>query len=53
VANLPQFGYLKGSKYSRVLFPAFVATRREVTGSLLEALDKVAAELNREIERVG
>lgn len=53
IANLPQFGYVKGSKYSRVLFPAFVASRREVTGALLEALDKVAAEMNREIERIG
>ena len=53
IANLPQFGYIKGAKYSRVLFPAFVATRREVTAALLEALDKVAAEMNREIERVG
>jgi hypothetical protein len=53
VNYLPKLGATKGSQYSRVLFPSFVATRREVTGALLEALDKVAAEMNREIERIG
>lgn len=53
VKYLPKLGATKGSQYSRVLFPSFVVTRREVTAALLEALDKVAAEMNREIERIG
>ena len=52
IANLPKLGGIKGSKYSRVLFPAFVATRGEVVGAVLDALDQVARQVNVEIERV-
>lgn len=52
VRNLPRLGAVKGSKYSRVLFPAFVATRDEVVDAVLDGLDQVAKQINREIERV-
>jgi hypothetical protein len=52
IANLPPLGSIKGSKYSRTLFPAFAATRDEVVGALLDALDQVARQVNVEIERV-
>lgn len=49
---LPKLGVKKGSQYSRVLFPAFVATRDEVVGAVLDALDQVAKQVNQEITRV-
>jgi hypothetical protein len=52
VARLPSFGYLKGSQYSRVLFPAFVATRDEVVRAVQDGVDEVARQLNIEIERI-
>jgi hypothetical protein len=52
VARLPSFGYLKGSQYSRVLFPAFVATRDEVVRAVQDGVDQVARQLNIEIERI-
>jgi len=52
IRNLPRLGATKGSQYSRVLFPAFVATRDEVVDAILDGLDQVAKQINREIERV-
>jgi hypothetical protein len=52
VKLLPALGGVKGSQYSRVLFPAFVATRDEVVRAVQDGVDKVAAELNIEIERI-
>lgn len=52
VGRLPKLGQLKGSQYSRVLFPAFVATRGEIIGAVLDGLDQVAKQVNAEISRV-
>lgn len=52
VRRIPAFGAIKGSKYSRVLFPAFVATRGEVRRAMIEAIETVAAQVNVEIERI-
>jgi hypothetical protein len=52
VKALPRLGYLKGSQYSRVLFPAFVATRDEVVRAVQDGVDQVARQLNIEIERI-
>lgn len=52
VGKLPKLGTIKGSKYSRVLFPAFVASRGEVIGAVLDAIDQVARQVNVEITRV-
>lgn len=52
VAYLPRLGAFKGSKYSRVLFPAFVATRGDVIRAIIAAVDEMAAKVNIEIERV-
>ena len=43
------FGYMKGAKYSRVLFPAYVAEKRSVIRNINRSLDKVARRLNREL----
>jgi hypothetical protein len=52
VKLLPSLGSIKGSQYSRVLFPAFVATRDEVVRALQDGVDEVARQLNIEIERI-
>jgi hypothetical protein len=52
IRNLPRFGSVKGSQYSRVLFPAFVATRDEVVRAVQDGIDEVARQLNIEIERI-
>lgn len=52
VGRLPRLGQIKGSEYSRVLFPAFVATREEVIAAILDGLDQVAKQVNAEITRV-
>jgi len=52
IKNLPRFGSVKGSQYSRVLFPAFVATRDEVVRAVQDGIDEVARQLNIEIERI-
>jgi hypothetical protein len=52
VKLLPALGGVKGSQYSRVLFPAFVATRDEVVRAVQDGIDEVAAQLNIEIERI-
>lgn len=49
---LPKLGSIKGSQYSRVLFPAFVATRAEVTRAMIDAVETVARQVNVEIERI-
>jgi hypothetical protein len=43
------FDYMKGAKYSRVLFPAYVAEKRSVIRNINRSLDKVARRLNREL----
>jgi hypothetical protein len=52
VKALPRLGGVKGSQYSRVLFPAFVATRDEVVRAVQDGVDQVASQLNIEIERI-
>lgn len=52
VGRLPKLGAIKGSQYSRVLFPAFVATRADVVEAVLDGLDQVAKQVNAEITRV-
>jgi len=52
VNTLPRLGATKGSEYSRVLFPSYVATRDQVVDAILDGLDQVAKQINREIERV-
>jgi hypothetical protein len=52
VKALPRLGGVKGSQYSRVLFPAFVATRDEVVRAVQDGVDQVARQLNIEIERI-
>jgi hypothetical protein len=52
IKNLPRFGSVKGSQYSRVLFPAFVATRDDVVRAVQDGVDEVARQLNIEIERI-
>jgi hypothetical protein len=52
IRNLPALGGVKGSQYSRVLFPAFVATRDEVVRAVQDGIDEVAKQLNIEIERI-
>lgn len=52
VKALPKLGGQKGSQYSRVLFPAFVATRSEVVRAVQDGVDEVARQLNIEIERI-
>jgi hypothetical protein len=52
VKLLPALGGVKGSQYSRVLFPAFVATRDEVVRAVQDGIDEVAKQLNIEIERI-
>lgn len=52
VGRLPKLGRIKGSQYSRVLFPAFVATRADVVEAILDGLDQVAKQVNAEITRV-
>jgi len=52
VNKIPRFGSLKGGQYSRVLFPAFAATRTEVTRAIIEAVETVARQVNVEIERI-
>lgn len=52
VNRIPKFGSIKGSQYSRVLFPAFAATRPEVTRAMIEAVETVARQVNVEIERI-
>jgi hypothetical protein len=52
VKLLPALGGVKGSQYSRVLFPAFVATRDEVVRAVQDGIDEVARQLNIEIERI-
>jgi len=49
---LPRLGSTKGGRYSRVLFPAFVATRAEVTRAMIEAVETAARQVNVEIERI-
>lgn len=52
IARLPQLGAIKGSRYSRVLFPAFVATRADVVRAIMAAVDEMAERVNVEIEGV-
>ena len=52
VGKLPKLGSLKGGQYSRVLFPAFAASRGEVIAAVLDAVDQVARQVNVEISRV-
>lgn len=49
---LPRLGSRKGSQYSRVLFPAFVATRVEVTRAMMEAVETVAKQVNADVRRI-
>lgn len=42
-------GWIKGSKYSRVLFPAYVAEKQNVIANIQGALDDVARRINREM----
>jgi hypothetical protein len=49
---LPRLGSTKGSQHSRVLFPAFVSTRAEVTRAMMEAVETVARQVNMEIGRI-
>lgn len=43
------FGYMKGSQYSRVLFPAYVAEKGSVQRNINRALDKVAQRFNKAV----
>ena len=42
-------GWTKGAKYSRVLFPAYVAEKQNVIANIQSALDEVARRINREM----
>lgn len=42
-------GWTKGAKYSRVLFPAYVAEKQNVIANIQGALDDVARRINREM----
>jgi hypothetical protein len=49
VDNLPKFGYVRGSKHSRTIFPAIVATRRVVADEFVQVMGKVAEEIQKRI----
>jgi len=49
VDNLPQFGYIKGSKHSRTIFPAIAATRGVVSQRFVRVMDRVTADIQKRI----
>jgi len=49
VDNLPRFGYIKGSQYSRTIFPAVVATRGVVNDRFIAVMTKVTADIQKRI----
>jgi hypothetical protein len=49
VDNLPKFGYIRGSKHSRTIFPAIAATRGVVSERFVRVMDRVTAEIQARI----
>ena len=49
VDNLPRLGYVRGSKFSRTLFPAVVKTRRVVSDRFVDVMNQVTADIQRRI----
>lgn len=52
INNLPRLGSLKGSRYSRSVFPAIVAGRPEVVAEFERAIATVVRDTNRKLERI-
>lgn len=52
VNNLPRLGSLKGSRYSRSVFPALVAGRPEVVSEFSRVVANVVADTNKKLERI-
>lgn len=49
VDKIPRFGAIKGSQYSRVIFPAFAATRQEVVRAVADGVELAAQQINVEV----
>jgi len=49
VDNLPRFGYIRGSKHSRTIFPAIAATRSVVSERFVRVIDRVTADIQNRI----
>jgi hypothetical protein len=49
INNLPRLGYVKGSRFSRTVFPAVVKTRRIVNDLFVEALNEVSSDIQKRI----
>lgn len=52
INNLPRLGSLKGSKYSRSVFPAVVAGRPQVVAEFERVIGNVVKETNQQLERI-
>lgn len=52
INNLPRLGSLKGSRYSRSVFPAIVAGRPAVVSEFQRVIGTVVADTNRKLENI-